>query len=194
MKIEPTGSRLRVHRSRRSLFEREMPTAGLAVEASGDVDGANRTAASASVDAALDIVDVDVARSRLRTHSRPNVRNLYPARSSVGFDRAGHSGNVLMPGTCRRAQLGVRRGDNLIADRNIAPNLRVRDVTDANIVATLLDWRILFQSLNCISGRTEKPVVGANVSGNTDFVGGSGANLYGAGSGFDFQVYRAIHR
>src|SRR5215469_15912071 len=161
MKIEPTGSRLRVHRSRRSLFEREMPTAGLAVEASGDVDGTNRTAASASVDAALDIVEFDVARSRLRTHPRPNVRNPYAARASVGFHQAGQSGNVLMPGTRRRVQLRIRRGDNLIADRNIAPNLWIGDVTDANIVAALLDWRILFQSVNGISGRTEKPVVGA---------------------------------
>src|SRR5262249_33446186 len=102
-------------------------------------------------------------------------------------------GNILMPGARGRVQLRVRRGDNLIADRNIAPKLRIGDMPDANIVAALLDGRILFQLLHGISGRAKEPVVGANVSGDADFVRGSAANLYRAGAGFDFQIYRAIY-
>src|SRR5258708_39526661 len=87
-------------------------------------------------------------------------------------------------------QLRGRRDGDLVADRDVAPQFRVVNVPDANVVPALLDRRIVFDLPDGVRGGF-RPVVRLDVPGYAEFVRASGANVDGAGPGFNLQVDRA---
>ena len=86
-------------------------------------------------------------------------------------------------------QLRVCGDHQFIADRNIAPELGIVDVADANIVAALLDGRIALKTLNALFGVSAKPFAGIDASDYLYFIGIAGGHVDRAGAGFNLQVH-----
>src|SRR5712672_1312479 len=83
------------------------------------------------------------------------------------------------------------RGDGyLVADRDVAPQFRVVDVPDANVVPALLDRRMVFDLPDRVRGGF-RPVIRPDVPGYAEFVRTSDMNMDGAGPGFNLQVDHA---
>src|SRR5438128_2086157 len=117
--------------------------------------------------------------------------NLQASGAGAGFERFRDAGDLLVSRAGCRAQLGAGRNHHVVADRNVSAQVRIVNVADSDVISALLDGRIAFQLLHSVFRRSH-PVAGADVSGDTHLAGAAGANVDGAGTGFDLQVHGAI--
>src|SRR6266496_861807 len=172
-----------------------MAASSFAVKTSGDVHGMNGTASGTRVNAALRTIDLDVSRAGVCANSRSDVIDFQTARSGVGFDRASNARNIFTARTARSPQLGAGWNFYLVADGDVASELRIVDVADTNVVSALLDGRIAFDLLNTLLGvsTAEHPFARINAASDFDLVGTPRANVDGAGTGFHLQVYSSGH-
>ena len=79
---------------------------------------------------------------------------------------------------------------NFIADRNVVLKLGVVNVPDANIVSTLLNWRIVLQFLHpffCVPAA--EPFVGRDTSNYMYLVRAAAMYLNRTGAGFNLQIH-----
>src|SRR5260370_7175782 len=117
--------------------------------------------------------------------------NLQASGAGAGLGRCRDGGALLVSRAGCRAQLGAGRNHDVVADRNVAAQVRIVNVADSDVISALLDGRIAFQLLHSVF-RGAHPVAGADVSGDTHLAGAAGANVEGAGTAFDLHVHGAI--
>src|SRR5947208_1205896 len=86
-------------------------------------------------------------------------------------------------------QLRVCGDHQFIADRNIAPELGIVNVPDANVIAALLNGGIALQPLNALFGVSSEPFAGIDSADYLYFIGIAGGHVDGAGAGFHLQVH-----
>src|SRR5260370_20747140 len=117
--------------------------------------------------------------------------NLQASGAGAGLGRCRDGGALLVSRAGCRAQLGAGRNHDVVADRNVAAQVRIVNVADSDVISALLDGRIAFQLLHSVFRRSH-PVAGADVSGDAHLAGAAGANVDAAGTGFALQVHGAI--
>src|SRR5271167_4188806 len=92
-----------------------------------------------------------------------------------------------------RTQLRLRRDDQFIADRNVVEQLRIDAVTDADVIATLLDRRVLLDLLYLALAIASKPIGNFDVGGDLHLTRAASAHVHAPRASAQVNVSRTGH-
>src|SRR5271168_3996213 len=93
-----------------------------------------------------------------------------------------------------RTQLRLRRYHEFIADRNVVEQLRVITVANANVIATLLNRRVLLDLLYLSLAIAPEPIRHFDVRADLHLTGSSGAHMHRPRSRAQVNIGRTSHR
>src|SRR6266699_3585653 len=144
-----------------------MSASGLAIKAPSDVHRMDGSTASARVNIAPCAIEFNAAGTSMGPNAGPDVRYFQTARTGVGIKCSRNSCYGHAPRAAGGVQLRAHRNHKLIADRYIPLQLGIVNMADADVVATLLDWRVVFQPFHSLVGVSAEPVVGPDVTDNS---------------------------
>ena len=90
-------------------------------------------------------------------------------------------------------QVGVGRDHQIVADRNVVKQLRVSTLSDANVIATLLDRRIVLYLFHSVFGTPPEPVRDLDMPGDLHLTGRTGANTHAPGTRGEIDADRSAN-
>lgn len=93
-----------------------------------------------------------------------------------------------------RVQARLGRYDEVIADRHVVKQLHVAVVADVNVVAALLDRRIIGNALYAIIRTAAEQTADLDVTGDLDLAGIAGTDVDVAGASDEVDIGSPVDR
>ena len=90
-------------------------------------------------------------------HAVADGGNLEPSGAGADLERTSNPLHLLIARAALDPQVGLRRNHHLVADGNVAPQFRIIDVADADVIAALLDGRVRLDPFDLFLGISSKP-------------------------------------